>query len=101
MLRSCHAVRVLHGRTPERSTSLDKRFAVTTIVDYGAGNLRAVQNTLDELGAEYIVTNTPESVAAAEKIILPGVGHFGQMMRSIDELRLREPLLEKIRSGIP
>jgi imidazole glycerol phosphate synthase glutamine amidotransferase subunit len=74
---------------------------VTTIVDYGAGNLRSVQNTLDELGAPYHVTNKPDEVGAAEKIILPGVGHFGQMMRAIDEFRLREPILEKIRAGVP
>jgi imidazole glycerol phosphate synthase glutamine amidotransferase subunit len=74
---------------------------VTTIVDYGAGNLRSVQNTLDELGAEYQVTNKPDVVRAARKIILPGVGHFGQMMRAIDDLGLREPLVEKITEGIP
>lgn len=74
---------------------------MTTIVDYGAGNLRSVQNTLDEIGAPYQVTNKPEGVARAEKIILPGVGHFGQMMRAIDDLELRMPLLERIRAGVP
>jgi imidazole glycerol phosphate synthase glutamine amidotransferase subunit len=74
---------------------------VTTIVDYGAGNIRSVQNTLEELGADYGVTNRPEAVAAARKIILPGVGHFGQMMRAIDRLGLREPIVDKIRSGSP
>lgn len=74
---------------------------MTTIVDYGAGNLRSVQNTLDELNAAYVVTNRPEIVRAADRIILPGVGHFGQMMRAMDELRLREPVVEKIQSGVP
>ena len=74
---------------------------MTTIVDYGAGNLRSVQNTLDELGAPYIVTNTPEQVRTATKLILPGVGHFGQMMRAIDQLGLRDVLIERIRSGVP
>jgi len=74
---------------------------VTTIVDYGAGNLRSVQNTLDELNAAYVVTDRPEIVRAADRIILPGVGHFGQMMRAMDELRLREPVVEKIQSGVP
>jgi imidazole glycerol phosphate synthase glutamine amidotransferase subunit len=74
---------------------------VTTIVDYGAGNLRSVQNTLDELGAHYEVTNRPETVRAAGKIILPGVGHFGQMMRAMDDLRLREPVIARIREGVP
>jgi imidazole glycerol-phosphate synthase subunit HisH len=74
---------------------------MTTIVDYGAGNLRSVQNTLDHLGAEYVVTNQAEDVRRAEKIILPGVGHFGQMMRAIDALGLRTALLERIRGGAP
>ena len=74
---------------------------MTTIVDYGAGNLRSVQNTLDHLAARYTVTNKPEDVARAEKIVLPGVGHFGQMMHAIDELGLREPLTERIRAGVP
>jgi imidazole glycerol-phosphate synthase subunit HisH len=74
---------------------------MTTIVDYGAGNLRSVQNTLEELGADYEVTNQAEEVRRAQKIVLPGVGHFGQMMRAIDELRLREPLIERIRSAVP
>jgi imidazole glycerol phosphate synthase glutamine amidotransferase subunit len=71
----------------------------TVIVDYGAGNLRSVQNTFDELGAQYVVTNHPEQVLSAEKIVLPGVGHFGQMMRALDELQLRQPLLQKMREG--
>lgn len=73
----------------------------TTIVDYGAGNLRSVQNTLDELGLEFETTSDPEAVKNAEKIILPGVGHFGQMMRAMDELGLREPVIDKIHSGTP
>ena len=74
---------------------------MTTIVDYGAGNIRSVSNTLDELKAEYEITNRPEVVANARKLILPGVGHFGQMMRAIDSLGLRKSLTEKIRSGCP
>jgi imidazole glycerol-phosphate synthase subunit HisH len=74
---------------------------VTTIVNYGAGNIRSVENTLAELGAEYEVTDEPAVVLRATKIILPGVGHFGQMMRAIDRLGLRELLRQKIASGIP
>jgi imidazole glycerol-phosphate synthase subunit HisH len=74
---------------------------MTTIVDYGAGNIRSVQNTLDELGAAFHVTSDPADVIQAEKIILPGVGHFGQMMQAIDRLRLRDVLLERIHAGIP
>lgn len=72
-----------------------------TIVDYGAGNLRSVENTLARTGAAYRITRDPALVRAAEKIILPGVGHFGQMMRALDELGLREALVEKARSAMP
>jgi imidazole glycerol phosphate synthase glutamine amidotransferase subunit len=74
---------------------------VTTIVNYGAGNIRSVENTLAELGAAYEVTDQPEVVSRAAKIILPGVGHFGQMIQAIDRLGLREPLRRKIAEGVP
>jgi len=70
-------------------------------VDYGAGNLRSVRNTLEAIGADYEVVNGPQGVERATRIILPGVGHFGQMMRSLDELGLRQPLRERVESGIP
>ena len=58
-----------------------------TIVDYGAGNLRSVQNTLERSARDYEVVNaTAEDCRRASKIILPGVGHFGQMMRALDRL---------------
>ncbi len=72
-----------------------------TILDYGAGNLRSVQNTLDEIGAEYELVNDAAGLERSIKIILPGVGHFGQMMRAIDRMRVREALRERIRAGIP
>ena len=71
------------------------------IIDYGAGNLRSVENTLDEIGARYQVLRGPDGLDRAGKIILPGVGHFGQMMRALDDRRLREPLIDAIRSGVP
>jgi imidazole glycerol phosphate synthase glutamine amidotransferase subunit len=74
---------------------------VITIIDYGAGNLRSVQNTLDEIGAAYTVTRTPDRLDRASKVILPGVGHFGQMLRALDGRRLRRPLHDVIRRGVP
>lgn len=71
------------------------------IFDYGAGNLRSVQNTLGEIGAKYEVIDSAAPIAKATKIILPGVGHFGQMMRSLDAMKVREPLLAAIREGTP
>jgi imidazole glycerol-phosphate synthase subunit HisH len=72
-----------------------------TILDYGAGNLRSVQNTLNELGADYELVRDSEGLIPATKIILPGVGHFGQMIRALDHMVVREALLERIRAGVP
>lgn len=72
-----------------------------TILDYGAGNLRSVQNTLGEIGAEYELVRDAAALDRATKIILPGVGHFGQMMRAFDAMKVREALLDRIRAGVP
>jgi imidazole glycerol phosphate synthase glutamine amidotransferase subunit len=74
---------------------------VITIVDYGAGNLRSVENTLAASGAEYRLTRAPADVRAAKKLILPGVGHFGQLMRALDDLGLREAVRGRILAGVP
>ena len=72
-----------------------------TIFDYGAGNLRSVQNTLDEIGAQYELVRDAAGLERATKIILPGVGHFGQMLRSLDEMNVREALIRQIRKDVP
>lgn len=72
-----------------------------TILDYGAGNLRSVQNTLAEIGADYELVRDAAGLERASKIILPGVGHFGQMMRALDAMHVREALLGRIRAGVP
>jgi glutamine amidotransferase len=71
------------------------------IFDYGAGNLRSVQNTLDELDCAYTVIQDSAGLRAAGKILLPGVGHFGQMMRALDTLNVRDTLIERINAGVP
>jgi glutamine amidotransferase len=72
-----------------------------TILDYGAGNLRSVQNTLAEIGAAYELVSDAPGLSTATKIILPGVGHFGQMMRALDRMQVRAALVERIRAGVP
>jgi imidazole glycerol phosphate synthase glutamine amidotransferase subunit len=72
-----------------------------TILDYGAGNLRSVQNTLEEIGAEFELVRSAEALRTARKIILPGVGHFGQMMCALYRMQVREALLDRIRAGVP
>jgi glutamine amidotransferase len=70
------------------------------IVDYGAGNLRSVKRAFDHLGAEAVVTGQPETVAAADKIVLPGVGHFSSL-HALDRTGLREALLQAAFAGRP
>src|SRR4051794_7640851 len=71
------------------------------IFDYGAGNLRSVQNTLDEIGASYELVRDAKGLERAPKIILPGVGHFGQMLRALDEMEVRHALVSRIRASVP
>jgi imidazole glycerol phosphate synthase glutamine amidotransferase subunit len=71
------------------------------ILDYGAGNLRSVENALAEIGAAYTLVRDAGGLRAASKIILPGVGHFGQMMRALDRMQVRDALLERIRADVP
>jgi len=72
-----------------------------TVIDYGAGNLRSVENALSHLEAPYQITSQPADVADASAILLPGVGHFGQMMRSLEVLGLASVLRKAISDGVP
>jgi len=70
------------------------------IVDYGAGNLNSVKKAFDYLGADIEVTNEPEIVTAADKLVLPGVGHFSSL-RALNRAGLREALLQAASAGKP
>jgi glutamine amidotransferase len=74
---------------------------VITIVDYKLNNLRSLENTLRRLGNDVLVTSDPEDVRNATKLILPGVGAFGDGMRNLNQFGLAEPFIEKARSGTP
>jgi glutamine amidotransferase len=65
------------------------------IVDYGAGNLNSVKKAFHHLGAEVTVTGQSEAVAAADKIVLPGVGHFSALA-ALDQAGLRDALMKAI-----
>ncbi len=70
------------------------------IVDYGAGNLNSVKKAFDYLGAEVVVTDQPATIAATDKIVFPGVGHFSSL-QVLDPTGLREALLQAASSGKP
>lgn len=74
---------------------------MTAVFDYGAGNLRSVANTLDSIAAPFEIVSDAASLGAANRIILPGVGHYGQLLRSLDSLDVRETLSERIAAGVP
>jgi glutamine amidotransferase len=69
------------------------------IVDYGAGNISSVKKALEHLGVEAQVTSDPSVIAGAEKIVMPGVGHFSRC-QLLNE-RLRAPVLDAIKRGKP
>jgi imidazole glycerol-phosphate synthase subunit HisH len=66
------------------------------IVDYGMGNLRSVLNALEALGAEARISSSAADLRAAERIVLPGVGAFGEAMARLREAGLVEPLREEV-----
>jgi imidazole glycerol-phosphate synthase subunit HisH len=73
---------------------------VIAIVDFRAGNLTSVKKAFDHLGAETVVTSDPAQVARADKIVLPGVGHFGAT-KVLEDCGLREVIIESIERGVP
>jgi imidazole glycerol-phosphate synthase subunit HisH len=70
------------------------------IVDYKAGNLASVRKAIDHLGFTAEVTGDPEAVRRAERIVLPGVGHFSTMQRLADS-GLRNAMRGAIGRGVP
>ena len=72
-----------------------------TLLDYGAGNVPSVERALQRLGAESQRAATPECIAGAEALLLPGVGHFETLMRALDDRKLRAPLVDAIGRGVP
>ncbi len=71
------------------------------IIDYGAGNLHSVQNALSHLHADHIIASTPQQILAADKVILPGVGHFGQASGKLENSGCYDTLLDWIRQDKP
>ena len=74
---------------------------MVTIVDYGSGNLRSVQKAFERLGAAATITDKPEVVAKAERLVLPGVGAFGDAMRELEARSLVAPIVDHLRADRP
>jgi glutamine amidotransferase len=71
------------------------------LIDYGIGNLRSVEKALGAVGAEVLLTSDPAAILAADKVVLPGVGAFGDGLAGLAARGLIEPLNELVRRGTP
>jgi glutamine amidotransferase len=66
------------------------------IVDYGMGNLRSVQKAFERINVKAIVTNNPNNLTSADKIVLPGVGHFHQGMENLISSGFKDSLYDAV-----
>lgn len=71
------------------------------IVDYGVGNIFSLYSSLKYIGAEAALTSDPEEIRAADKIILPGVGAFGDAAEKLRQTGLADVVLEQAKAGKP
>jgi glutamine amidotransferase len=73
---------------------------VIAVIDYKAGNLTSVMKALHAVDAEAVATSDPDAVMAADKLVLPGVGHFSATS-FLEERGLKAAIEQRIHAGIP
>ena len=71
------------------------------IIDYDAGNIKSVEKALQKLGADVVITKDAETILNAEKVILPGVGAFGDAMANLNKYNLVTVIKQVVKKGIP
>jgi glutamine amidotransferase len=71
------------------------------IIDYDAGNIKSVEKALQKLGQDVVITREKEQILAADKVILPGVGAFGDAMKNLNEYGLVEVIHQVVEKRIP
>ena len=74
---------------------------VIAVVDYRMGNLKSVERGLRSVGADARITSDPAEIAAAEAVVLPGVGAFGDAMASMNNLGETDAIMSAIADGKP
>ena len=72
-----------------------------TLLDYGAGNVRSVINAIESLGETVKIVSSLDEISSAEKLVFPGVGNFGSIMRTLNEKNYVSPLKDYLNSGRP
>jgi glutamine amidotransferase len=73
----------------------------TVIVDYGMGNLRSVEKAVEAVGGRALISGDPDKVRRAPRLILPGVGAFGDAMENLRRHGLDDAVREAVSGGIP
>ncbi|HEX6042327.1 imidazole glycerol phosphate synthase subunit HisH [Longimicrobium sp.] len=71
------------------------------LLDYGAGNLRSVAKAFEHEGADVVLTADPAVARAADRLVLPGQGHFGQCMTKLKETGLADAVRDHVAAGRP
>ena len=74
---------------------------MVAIIEYDAGNLRSVEKALEALGAETVVTRDPEVIAGSSRVILPGVGSFGDAMERLNQYGLPDVIRRTVSGNKP
>lgn len=74
---------------------------MVAIIDYDAGNIKSVEKAMKLLKQEVVVTRDPETILSADKVILPGVGSFGDAMGKIRQYDLEKVIHEVVERRIP
>ena len=74
---------------------------MVAIIDYDAGNIKSVEKALHLLGQQVEITRDKKKILAAERVILPGVGAFGDAMEKLHEYGLTEVIHEVVKNGTP
>ena len=72
-----------------------------SIIDYDAGNIKSVEKALQSLGQEVIITSSRDEILNSERVILPGVGSFGDAMNKLNEYNLCNTIYDVVDKGIP
>ena len=71
------------------------------MIDYDAGNIKSVEKALQKLGADVVITKDPQVILSADKVILPGVGSFGDAMNNLKKYGLDEVIHRVVEKGTP
>ena len=71
------------------------------MIDYDAGNIKSVEKALQKLGADVVITKDPQVILSADKVILPGVGAFGDAMNNLKKYGLDKVIHQVVEKGTP